>query len=74
MCIRPRKHQGGPTKKKREMGIEGRQRDTGVQARTEVMWEGDCQVVCVNNKEIIGLSRPWAFWDWVGYCPGITHN
>lgn len=19
------------------------------------MWEGDCQVVCVNNKEIIGL-------------------
>lgn len=22
------------------------------------MWEGDCQVVCVNNKEIIGLCSP----------------
>lgn len=24
------------------------------------MWEGDCQVVCVNSKEIIGLCSPWA--------------
>lgn len=38
------------------------------------MWEGDCQVVCVNNKKIIGLCSPWAFWDWVGHGPGITHN
>lgn len=24
------------------------------------MWEADCQVVCVNNKGIIGLCSPWA--------------
>lgn len=24
------------------------------------MWERDCQVVCVNNKEIIGLCSPGA--------------
>lgn len=38
------------------------------------MWEGDCQVVCVNNKEIIGLFSlrlslqwPWGpCWGWAG--------
>lgn len=46
------------------------------------MWEGDCQVVCVNNKEIIGLFSqrlslqwPWGpCWGWAGRGPGITHN
>lgn len=56
VCIRPCKHLGGPEKD----GKRGRQRDRGVHGRTEVIWEGDCQVVCVNNKEIIGLCSPRA--------------
>lgn len=35
------------------------------------MWEGDCQVVCVNNKEIIGLFSPRLSLRWPGALLGL---